>query len=229
MPSKEQQERQAKFWEAYTAREAQLGSYPTQGHQRMGDVGIVQFPDALPVPSNSTSERLLVPIATPQQKHSRGPAPTIVQATYTSSGNAELVGSSRRSDAPQAEQASSAPSSHRSEVNQESEGYDDPSPTVRYTHSGSPHNNSHDHLPDSTSAMLPPGGAVFWHDDNLLSFWKFKVLRKKGYKPMVDKFPGQTVESLQEVWATHRQRCDELGARWKAAGRPEGPVSEWLG
>lgn len=90
---------------------------------------------------------------------------------------------------------------------------------------GSPDNSSHKTLPK----LSPLRTINDWDDDNLLSFWRLKVIRKKGYEPMLDHFPGQTIETLHETWKIYRTRCEELGAEWRAAGKPGGLVAEWLG
>ena len=89
--------------------------------------------------------------------------------------------------------------------------------------------DDYENVPDSTPPKISsPRGINDWDDDNLLSFWKFKVIRKKGYEPMLAHFPGQSVESLHEVWRTNRERCEMLSAAWRAAGKPTAPVAEWL-
>lgn len=173
----------------------------------MQDTAIRQFADALPVRSGSTPP-----------PHAR----STVQAA--SSSSVEIIGTSGTGNTPRVEQATGLPGSHCSNATDESE-----LSRIQRTHSTSSHNTTHGDLPNSTPTAQPLGGADLWTDDNLLSFWIIKALRKKGYQPIIEKFPGQTVESLREAWDTHKQRCNELGARWKAAGRPDGPVSEWLG
>ncbi|KZM20003.1 hypothetical protein ST47_g8827 [Ascochyta rabiei] len=72
-----------------------------------------------------------------------------------------------------------------------------------------------DSTPPKTS---PPRVITTWDDDNLLSLWKWKVIRKKGFEPMLAHFEGQTVQSLRQAWTTHRVRCGELGRAWRGAG-----------
>ncbi|KAH6633525.1 hypothetical protein C7974DRAFT_452885 [Boeremia exigua] len=80
----------------------------------------------------------------------------------------------------------------------------------------------------TVASASSPQGDEDWDDDSLLSFWKSKLIRKKGYEPMLVDFPGQTVGGLRQVWRAHKGRCEQLGAAWRAAGKPAGPVSEWF-
>ncbi len=73
-----------------------------------------------------------------------------------------------------------------------------------------------------------PRGTNDWDDDSLLNLWKLKTIRKKGYEPMLPQFPGHTSDSLAQTWKAHRSRCTELGIAWRAAGKPDGRVAEWL-
>ncbi|KAF1360870.1 hypothetical protein EJ07DRAFT_154786 [Lizonia empirigonia] len=91
------------------------------------------------------------------------------------------------------------------------------------------HDHDHDHLPDSIPPKTSsPHGIDDWDDDNLLSLWKWKAIRKKGYQPMLAHFPGQTVEVLAQAWVRHKKRCEVLGKAWRAKGKPEGSVGEWF-
>ncbi|KAF3044855.1 hypothetical protein E8E11_005152 [Didymella keratinophila] len=73
-----------------------------------------------------------------------------------------------------------------------------------------------------------PRAVEDWDDENLLTLWKHKVIRKKGYEPMLTSFENQTVESLHEAWTTYKERCKMLGATWEAASKPSGPLSKWF-
>ncbi|XPS81289.1 hypothetical protein M3J09_013227 [Ascochyta lentis] len=80
------------------------------------------------------------------------------------------------------------------------------------------------HPASSPPQSSPPRNILVWDDANLLSLWKWKVIRKKGYEPMVAHFEGQTVESLHRAWVENRGRCKELGQAWREAGKPGGMV-----
>lgn len=105
-----------------------------------------------------------------------------------------------------------------------------PQPPATTTSNNNTHNDNHDdRLPSSTPPKTSsPHGITDWDDDNLLSLWKWKTIRKKGYQPMLAHFPGQTVEMLAQVWSRHKKRCEVLGSAWRAKGKPEGSVGEWF-
>jgi hypothetical protein len=54
-----------------------------------------------------------------------------------------------------------------------------------------------------------------WNDAALLSLWEWKIIKKKGFGPMLKFFPGQTEESLRAAWEENREYCRELGRRWE--------------
>lgn len=73
----------------------------------------------------------------------------------------------------------------------------------------------------NTNAAAPSSSnSTAWTDASLLLLWQMKTVRKKGYEPMLEVFQGHTVDTLHQVWRANRVRCEELGAAWKAAGRP---------
>ena len=55
-----------------------------------------------------------------------------------------------------------------------------------------------------------------------------KVVSKEGYEPMLAHFQYQTTDTLHAAWVAHRDRYNQLGAAWRAAGKPTEPISEWL-
>lgn len=79
---------------------------------------------------------------------------------------------------------------------------------------------------ESAPRTSSPRTVDHWDDTNLLTLWKHKVIRKKGYEPMLTSFKKQTAKSLHEAWTTHKARCKLLGAAWEAAGKPNSPLSE---
>jgi hypothetical protein len=69
---------------------------------------------------------------------------------------------------------------------------------------------------------LPAQPILEWDDAALLSLWQWKIVKKKGFGPMLRFFPGQTEDSLREVWEEKRDYCRELGVRWEEMGRERG-------
>ncbi|KAF2628155.1 hypothetical protein BU25DRAFT_448122 [Macroventuria anomochaeta] len=220
-PDATQQEYQTKFWEKYDAQKAQEaeGSVQeqTQGQQQVDEQ---HFPDALPTPSFPAC--VPAPTNNNASQQSIIPAPHILQASPP--GSAGVLDYLRANGLLQAQQVPAARPS--SDIDGEYE-VDDEYLTDAPHDLPSPSDN-HDQLPDSTPPKTsPPRSIDDWDDDNLLSFWKWKVIRKKGYEPMLTHFPGQTTETLHETWKAHKARCEELGAAWRAAGKPAGSVEEW--
>lgn len=208
MPSQEQQERQTLFWENYIHRD------DTESHPSMEKTGNAQFPDALPIPSG-----YMAPFPTTATfQHPLTPASPLAQTSSPS--GAELQVGSHTIRTPQTESVTGTSSFHPSDIDEESEPHDNSSSKAR------PH-ESHMGLRDSSPGSSSPDGVFVWNNENLLSFWRLK-LRKKGYATMLKHFPGQTIENLRDIWTANKQHCNVLGAKWKAAGKPEGPVSDWL-
>lgn len=189
-----------------------------QASQVQEAVGVEQFPDVLPipsgpalvlVPSNNTAQQgaasATVPtlgFRRPQQLPSPTPVPRVQPFTEVGS---DVDGEYELNDyLPNAPAAPAA----------------QPIPTAIHDEE-----QLRDNTPPKTSS---PRGIDDWDDDNLLSFYKFKVIRKKGYEPMLAHFPGQTIDSLHETWKKYRTRCEQLGTAWKAAGKPKGAVAEWF-
>lgn len=191
---------------------ADRGESGVKSHQEQNFIGVEQFPDVLPTPSGPL----------PASVYTKNPAQQI--ATTMNIPKIALQ------PPPQLPNPSPAPRGYQSPVlDREYEAKDGhledapaAQPILIVTH-------NNDRAPSSTPPeTLSPQGIDDWNDDNLLSFYKFKVIRKKGYEPMLEHFPGKSTSSLHETWRTHRRRCEELGAAWKAAGKPKGSVAEWL-
>lgn len=208
-PNALQQELRDQFWRNHVVHKAQVAGGNVQ-HRRFAEAAAsTQFPDAPPVHSDPAS---IENNNTVQRPVTLLPALTLV--IHQPQQVSGLV--------------QEPPAQPSSDVDGEYEIDDEYSPEVAHnqlTRVG----HDEEQLADSTPPKISsPRGIDDWDNDNLLSFYKFKVIRKKGYEPMLVHFPGQTIESLQETWKTHRKRCEELGAAWRAAGKPAGSVAEWL-
>lgn len=209
-PTAEQQKRLKQFWDKWEAREVQSSEASTQGQGQVRPAASEEqhFPDVLPtrsspapflaLPSNTTAHQASTPAPI------SGPTPISAPAQ--------------------------APSAHHSsDVDGEYEIDEYYLPDAPQGQSASSNTNGWEQMPDSTPPKTSsPRGVDDWDDSNLLSLWKFKVIRKKGYELMLATFQDQTVESLHEAWTKHKQRCQQLGAAWEAAGRPRGDSSEWF-
>jgi hypothetical protein len=66
----------------------------------------------------------------------------------------------------------------------------------------------------------PPQEVTEWDDAALLRLWQWKIVKKKGFGLMLRYFPGQTEDSLREVWEESRDLCRQLGSEWERQGRP---------
>ena len=197
------------------------------------DAGHKRFSDVLPIDSNPRTVPAPTGINAAQQSVSSGfqlieaAPPRSAEALDCLHANDPLQAQQNPVPVPVPTTAPTAPPS--SDIDGEYEADDDYLPDAPQAQPIATDNDDHERLSDSTPPKTSsPRGVDDWDDDNLLSFWKFKVIRKKGYEPMLAHFPGQTTESLHETWRAHKQRCEELGAAWKAAGKPARPVSEWL-
>ncbi|KAJ4993720.1 hypothetical protein SVAN01_00774 [Stagonosporopsis vannaccii] len=210
-PDVRQQELQTQFWKDYEARMAHNSGDVAQGCKEQESDGAEQFPDALSTLSGTTRTSVAPNNAT-QQVAAPASVPDLAlrppQQLYDNLTS-------------QVHHYSEADGEYK--VNEEDLA---DAPVVRAI---APNAHNDCQVPDSTSRKnSSPRGIDDWDNDNLLSFYKFKVIRKKGYEPMLEHFPGQTIESLREVWKTHRKRCEKLGDAWRVAGKPKGSVAEWL-
>jgi hypothetical protein len=61
----------------------------------------------------------------------------------------------------------------------------------------------------------PPREITHWDDAALLRLWRWKIVKKKGFAPMLRAFPGQTEESLRGAWEMNRDECRRLGREWE--------------
>ncbi|KAF3038344.1 hypothetical protein E8E12_007458 [Didymella heteroderae] len=218
------------FWDRY---EAQRGHSvaagtqgPGQGHPRPTAGGEQRFPDAPPTHSELAPALLVqhqisapLPIQTPVSTL-RAPAPLSAMALA-------CAPASTLASTPPA--ASGHGTHNSSDVDGEYEIDDDHFPDVPQDQQNTTNNDPQDKSTESTSPKTsPPRGIDDWDDANLLCLWKQKVIRKKGYEPMLAYFKNQTAESLHEAWTTHKERCKKLGAEWEAAGKPTTGSSDWF-
>ena len=211
-PGAQQQERQTQFWADYELRIADRGEDGVKSYQEQEFIGVEQFPDVLPTPS------VPLPASVTAKNADQQVAAAISVPKLALQSPQQLSDSS---PAPRVHQSSGFGRDYEAE-----DGYLPDAPATQPIPIVT-HNN--DQASDSTlSETSSPQGIDDWNDDDLLSFYKFKVIRKKGYEPMLEHFPGKSTDRLHETWRTHRRRCEELGAAWKAAGKPKGSVAEWL-
>jgi hypothetical protein len=225
-----EQARRQGFWvryEAQSAVAAAQGQRRVLGQPRPAASEELRFPDALPtlsvIPSALVAQHhisALLP-AVPSLPTPRASAPP---SAATSASAPATVSAPAPTLSPPTASGPSLP--HSSDVDGEYEIDDDytsdapqgpPAPTSANT-------VQREQVPRTSS----PRAVEDWNDANLLTVWKHKVIRKKGYEPMLTSFENQTVESLHKAWTTHKERCKLLGAAWEAAGKPNGPLSEWF-
>ncbi|KAJ8108836.1 hypothetical protein OPT61_g7894 [Boeremia exigua] len=217
------------FWRRYDAGEVQIVDRTAQDRQGPEAVGLQQFPDVLPVPSaalresatyvSSPANRLALQTPKSIQAARSGfvQTPKHLQANSLRQGQRPIL----PAPVPRVHFAPQVGVEHKADDDNTSGATRHPS---ILTDSG-----DQEQPPDSsTPKASSPEDVGNWNDDTLLKFWKLKAIRKKGYEPMLAQFPGQTLRSLSQAWKVYRGRCGELGAAWRAAGKPEGPVADWL-
>lgn len=223
-PSAREKARRQYFWDGYDPRSAEVAAAGPQGQRPiLGQLPPaaseeLRFPGPLPERSNTppallTQQQIPRPVTDhPSLPPPRAPTPPPAAAS-----------ASAPSSSPPAPTAASR---HSSDIDGEYELDDEYLPDVAQVPQAPTSANT------SERAQIPrtssPRAVNEWDDENLLTLWKYKVVRKKGYEPMLTSFENQTVESLHEAWTTHKERCKVLGAAWEAAGNPNGPLSGWF-
>jgi hypothetical protein len=212
-PTAVESARRQQFWNTYEARARQPAEVRRQGSMQgraQPTAGEEQrFPDVPPARSETApallaQHQISTPVPSSAALQASAPAPTPATA--------------------------SGPSGHpSSDIDGEYELDDDYLPDAPQDPPTSTNPNKQEQVPTSTPPRTSsPRSVDDWDDANLLSLWKHKVIRKKGYEPMLTSFKDQTVEGLHEAWTKHKESCKRLGAAWEAAGKPTGPLSEWF-
>lgn len=214
-PSPREQAGRQKFWDGYVAQRAQLAAAHAQGQAQSpgplwpAESEELRFLDALPT-------RSVTPPALLAQHQLSAPLPSLYPVPAPQAPAATPLPAARLPASSNPPQSSVVDGENKLD-----DGYLPDAPQDPPT---SPDTVDREQIPRTSSPRVVDG----WNDADLLTLWKHKVIRKKGYEPMLALFPGQTAESLHEAWTTHKELCKQLGAAWEAAGRPNGSLSEWF-
>ncbi|KAJ4374445.1 hypothetical protein N0V86_007310 [Didymella sp. IMI 355093] len=225
-PTAVESARRQQFWDTYEARARQ----PAEAQRQDWMQGQVEpaaceeqcFPDVLPARSE-TAPALLAQhqIFTPVPRLPSLPEPQAPARVLSAPAPAPVPTSSPA--------ASISAAHHLSDVDGEYELDDDYLPDAPQGPPTSTNPNEQEQVPNRTPPRTSsPRSVNDWDDANLLNLWKHKVIRKKGYEPILTSFKDQTVEGLHEAWMKHKERCKQLGVTWEAAGKPTAPLSEWF-
>ncbi|KAF1924543.1 uncharacterized protein M421DRAFT_95313 [Didymella exigua CBS 183.55] len=199
-PTTEEQKRRMRFWDGFESRSVDMRGPRVQDQARPAGGEEHRFPNVLPTRSDSpTAQMGLHDNHSPMNGLSPVPASRSVPA---------LASAPASSPAPVPAQTA-----HRSSsIDGEYEIDDDSLPDTSQGPQTIKCRNDREQVPDSTPPRTAsPLGVDDWGNANLLRLWKHKVIRKKGYEPMLATFTGQTVESLHEVWTKHKKRWSAVG------------------